>query len=307
MTETKRWKPSLFLCFCFLRSIIAFHLPSAPAPSTHSIQEAPSLPILTFSVTLIFIHLILHHLCLLWRALLLLQNSSYWLSKDAFILIVFDFSFSFVPLFPFPFPLNPWERFGTCLSPSLSLHVPFLTPTLFSVCTSLKPRFQQRPRHIDPSTWWAAVPEDHVLIHSYGLYNLSIYWKDGTCQASINFLLDVNFLTEIRYFDETFLLRNMHQTLLSHSQERHSVKLDRKIAELDQEVFVVRYFDVWEQCCEYLLYALWFRREGVWTSDHIQFFLKLLSDGAGAWSSNHLIPFLPKGITRFEQSMIYQQ
>lgn len=67
------------------------------------------------------------------------------------------------PLLPFPFLLNPWERFGTCLSPSLSLHVPFLTPTLFSVCTSLKPRFQQRPRHIDPSTWWAAVPEDHVL------------------------------------------------------------------------------------------------------------------------------------------------
>ena len=25
-------------------------------------------------------------------------------------------------------------------------------PTLFSVCTSLKPRFQRRPRHIDPST-----------------------------------------------------------------------------------------------------------------------------------------------------------
>ena len=88
----------------------------------------------------------------------LLQNGFYWLSKMPLFQLSLTFLSLLSPLFPFPFPLNPWERFGACLS---EWTLPY--PTLFSACTSPKPRFHRRPRHIDPSTWWAVVPEDHML------------------------------------------------------------------------------------------------------------------------------------------------
>lgn len=112
---------------------------------------------------LVFIHLILHHFCCYWCVFLLLQNGFYWLSKDAFILVVSDVSFSFVPSLPLPISRKPMGEVW-CLSLPFSLCEWTLPhPTVFSACTSPKPRFQRRPRHIDPSTWWAAVPEDHGL------------------------------------------------------------------------------------------------------------------------------------------------
>lgn len=200
--QTLKTQPFPLLLLPAVSSLSICHLPLHPA-LIHPGGTKP--PNLTFSVTLIFIHLILHHLCLLLACLSLLQNSSYWLSKDAFILIVFWLFFLLSLSSPSHFPKPVGEVWY--LSQPFSFCACTLSTPRSSQCNIFNPVLNLRPRHIDPSTWWAAVPEDHVLTQNppYGLYNLSIYWKDGTCQASINFLLDVNFLTEIRYFDETFL------------------------------------------------------------------------------------------------------
>ena len=171
MTKTKRLENRAFFS-ASASSTISLSICRLPL---HPALIHPSLPILTFSVTLIFIHLILHHLCLYRCAFLLLQNSSYWLSKDAFILVVFDFSFSFVPSLPLPISPKPMGEVWYLSQPFSFCECTLPHPTLFSVCTSLKPRFQHRPRHSDPSTWWAAVPENHVLTHNPLMWSVWFY------------------------------------------------------------------------------------------------------------------------------------
>lgn len=137
MTETKRWKPSLFLCFCFLRSIIAS---SAICPCTqHSLHPGGTKPPQS------------------WHSVLLSFSSISFSTTCAF--------FSGVPFFFYKTVLLTFKRclYSDCLwlsfslSPSPShfpkpvgevwhLSQPFSFcactlphPTLFSVCTSLNP------------------------------------------------------------------------------------------------------------------------------------------------------------------------
>lgn len=170
-----------------------FHLPSAAVPSTHSIQEAPSLPILAFSVTLIFIHLILHHFCRYWCVFLFYKTALLTL-KNAFISVVFDFSFSFVPSLPLPISPKPMGEIW-----SLSQWMdPSLPHSLFSVHisqTQVPLEAQEHwPKYLMGSSAWGP----HVNSKSTHMVYivLSIHWKNGTCQASINSRPDVNFLIE---------------------------------------------------------------------------------------------------------------
>ena len=112
-----------------------YRFPSAVCPCTQHLLH-PRLPILTISVTLIFIHLILHNCAFTGVPFFFYKTALTDFQKMPLFWLSLTFLSLLSPLFPFPFPLNPWERFGTCLSPSLSVNVPFLTP-LSSQCAHL--------------------------------------------------------------------------------------------------------------------------------------------------------------------------
>ena len=186
-------KSSLYLCFRFLHNIIPSicHLPLCPALTPSRRRQASQS---WRSVSLSFSSISSSTTSAVTGASFSFTKRLLLTFKNAFISVVFDFSFSFVPSLPLPISPKPMGEIW-CLAQWMD---PSLPHSLFSVHisqTQVPSEAQAHwPKYLMGSSAWGP----HVNSESTHMVYivLSIHWKDGTCQASINSHPDVNFLIE---------------------------------------------------------------------------------------------------------------